>query len=61
MPAAPATKAAIQRAVDAVIATGLSVSAVRVEKNGTVIVETTGVDKDSENRKRGPKKWGAAS
>lgn len=57
MPAAPATKAAIQRAIDAVKACGLLVSAVRVQSDGTVIVETSAVDTAPETRKNGPKKW----
>ncbi|MEO0485303.1 MAG: hypothetical protein AAF092_05270 [Pseudomonadota bacterium] len=41
MPAAPATKAAIQRAIDAVRACGLTVSGVSVSRDGTVHVDTS--------------------
>ena len=40
MPAAPATKAAIQRAIEAAKAAGLQVCAVSVSRDGTVRVET---------------------
>ena len=40
MPAPPVTKAAIQRAIEATKAAGLTPSAVTVSKDGTVRVET---------------------
>lgn len=40
MPAAPATAAAIQRAISAVKAQGLTINAVQVARDGTIRIET---------------------
>ena len=40
MPAAPATSAAIQRAISAVTAQGLAIGAVVVARDGTIRIET---------------------
>lgn len=61
MPAPAATKAAIQRAIEATKAAGLTPSAVTVSKDGTVRVET--VTEIAVDTRRGsaqvlkPKKW----
>ncbi|HGG04714.1 MAG TPA: hypothetical protein ENK28_04595 [Aliiroseovarius sp.] len=44
MPAAPATKAAIKRAIEATTAAGLQVCAVSVSRDGTVRVETVRIE-----------------
>ncbi len=61
MPAPTVTKAAIQRAIEATKAAGLTTSAVTVSKDGTVRVETVtekAVDKEVHNAQPlKPRKW----
>ena len=61
MPAPAATKAAIQRAIEATQAAGLAIGAVSVSKDGTVRIETQAektVDKQVNNvQSLKPKKW----
>lgn len=61
MPAPAATKAAIQRAIEATQAAGLAIGAVSVSKDGTVRIETQ-VDKIMDKQLNNvqslkPKKW----
>lgn len=61
MPAPAATKAAIQRAIEATIAAGCQPIAVTVGKDGSVRIETSvGKSLDSPSptgARSGPKKW----
>jgi len=64
MPAPAVTKAAIQRAIEATKAAGLTPSAVVVSKDGTVRVETVTPEKTVDTDKPAaqvlkPKKWAA--
>lgn len=66
MPAAPATNAAIQRAISAVKDQGLAIGAVIVARDGTIRIETRlpeasppeSLDvNDQQSQAKQPKKW----
>ena len=61
MPAAPATKAAIKRAIEAVAAAGLTVRSVQVARDGTISIDTVppdaAVDTPARIGQPAPKRW----